>query len=358
MRSRFRNAASDRPSAASSCVRLALGLAISVAWPFAARAQPTARPCGRAGSPWVAVAFRGEALAAAEQRAVVLDLRAGLQLAGIETCTLGTEGSEPPLAVLELVSSEPSRVLVSIEVHDALTKKRVLRDIDMTDVAVDARPLAIAVAAEELLRASWVELALQDAPEPSRPPPVEVTRVIGTSLAPAQIGRRDHAVGARFAAEHFTGGLSQLGADAYALLWLDEHLGLEAGAGMRNGLQHDATHGSIESQALVAHADLAWAPIARDHTSFATLKLGVQLSSLHVRGIADDRSDGARAAGIAVHARASIAGSIALSPWLAITAEIGAGLPLRAIEAADDGRVAVSNGGLGLHGGAGLEARF
>ena len=86
------------------------------------------RTCGRAGRPWVSVAFSGEAWAAALQSAVLEDLRAGLRLKGIDACALGTEGSEPPLALLELPPAKAERVAVGIEVHDALTEKRVLRD--------------------------------------------------------------------------------------------------------------------------------------------------------------------------------------------------------------------------------------
>ena len=113
-----------------------------------AHAQPAA-DCGRAGQPWVAVAFTGSAWTAELRSSVLLDLRAGLALSGISACTLGTEGSEAPLALLELDAAGEDRVAVGLELHDTLTRKRVLRDVNLREVSSDARALARAAAAEE-----------------------------------------------------------------------------------------------------------------------------------------------------------------------------------------------------------------
>jgi hypothetical protein len=322
--------------------------------------------CGRAGSPWVAVAFRGEALDSRAQKAVLLDLRAGLRLAGIDTCMIGAEGREPPLAVLELESSAPSRVLVSIEVHDALTQKRVQRDLDMSRTAADARPLAIAAAAEELLRASWVELSLIDAPAPSRPPPVEVERVVEASLKPSAKAARSrasrieraNAAGARFAIERFTAGLTQLGADAYLTLWVNELLGIEASAGMRRGVRASGAHGDVQADAIVVRAQGVIALVPRERTLGLLLKLGPMFSSMRMRGIAANDGEGSEGAGIGVHARGTL--QLSVRPWPALGGvfEAGAGIPLRVIEATDDGQTVASMGGAELHATAGLEARF
>ncbi len=54
-----------------------------------------------------------------------------------------------------------------LEVDDALTNKSVRREVDLGDVPASGRPRALALAAAELLRASWAELAL---PPPARRP--------------------------------------------------------------------------------------------------------------------------------------------------------------------------------------------
>jgi hypothetical protein len=317
------------------------------------------RDCGRAGRPWVSVAFGGQAWTAERERSVLEDLRAGLRLKGIDACRLGTEGGEPPLALLELEAVEQERVSVGIEVHDALTEKRLSRDLDLRLVAQDARPLAIAAAADELLRASWAELALSDAPEPSRPPPPEVQETMRRSLSAAHLSSaRDHAFGARAAFEHHGAGHAQLGAEAYLGVWFEPRWGFELGAGLREGLSRDAEHGSVQSRALISAADVTFALLPRGGGLELAAKLGVSLASVRMRGEPSGGAVAAEGAGVDVHARGGFALAYALWPVLALRADLAAGLPLRSIEAHDDDRLAASTGGLQLLVAAGTELRF
>jgi hypothetical protein len=319
----------------------------------------TAAGCGRAGRPWIALAFAGEAWTADLQRAVLAELRAGLRLRGIDVCGFGTEGSEPPLGLLSLQATVPERVAVSIELHDALTEKRVLRDIDVRKVTSDARALAIAAAADELLRASWAELALSDAPAPERVPPPEVKRAVQRSLAPARVGARDRALGARAAAEYASGGEALLGGDLYLALWPDPRFGFELGLGLREGLTRQAQHGSVDARVLGVSADFAFALVPRDQPLGLACKLGVAVANVQMRGVANSGSAlQAAGEGWDVHARSVLAGTVALLPWLAARADLGVGLALRSVKAADAGRVVASTAGVQLLGGLGLEARF
>jgi hypothetical protein len=316
--------------------------------------------CGRAGRPWVSVGFGGQAWTQERERAVLADLRAGLRLKGIDACRLGSEGGEPPLAILELEAAAQERVSVGIEVHDALTEKRVSRDLDLREVAEDARPLAIAAAADELLRASWAELALRDAPEPARAPPPEVQRSVRESIAhDAFVPRtRDHALGARGAFEHHGAGDAQLGGDAYLGMWFAPRWGFELGAGLRQGLRRDAEHGSVESRALTAAADVTYALLPRAPSLELSARLGIALSSVRMRGLPESGARGAEGSGVDVHARGGFALALALLPALWLRADVGAGVPLRAIEARDEGQVVSSTGGLELRAGLGTELRF
>jgi hypothetical protein len=295
---------------------------------------------------------------AAQQRAVLEDLRAGLRQRGIAACPLGSAGSEPPIALLELEAGEPARVSVGIEVHDALTEKRVLRDLDLRQLSPDARALAIAAAADELLRASWAELALDDAPEPSRPPPPEVERAVRASLSPARVGRRDVALGARGAVEHHGGGHTLLGGDAFVTVWLSERLGLELSVGLRHGLREDATHGSVESRALCSALDLGLAVLPRGQTLSLTATLGAAFASLRMRGAAEGTALDAEGSGWSAQARAGVVLGLALHDAFALRAQVGLGAPLRSVEASDAGRVISSTSGIEVHAGLGAEARF
>jgi hypothetical protein len=61
-------------------------------------------------------------------------------------------------AEIWLSVAEPS--LVSIQIDDLVTGKRVWRDVPQTKIPAGGKALAIAIAADELLRASWAELDL------------------------------------------------------------------------------------------------------------------------------------------------------------------------------------------------------
>ena len=70
-----------------------------------------------------------------------------------------------PLATLavELAPDDTAKATVDIEVRDAVTRKRVRRDVDLSRIPDDGRAAAIAIEADELLRASWAEVALDTA---------------------------------------------------------------------------------------------------------------------------------------------------------------------------------------------------
>lgn len=122
----------------------------------------------------VGLQFEGE-WPEGRQGAVVAELRAALQVQDLVLC-LEVESDRPPIASLHLIEDGPDSVRV--EVRDRVTAKRVERALELGDFPDDSRPLAIAVAADELLRASWAELVLVDAPEPAIEPPAPVRAMV------------------------------------------------------------------------------------------------------------------------------------------------------------------------------------
>jgi hypothetical protein len=322
----------------------------------AAAAQPD--PCLFGSEPWVAVAFQGTAFSPELERAVLLDLRAGLRLKGIEACVIGQAGKDPPLAVLELSANSPEHLSVSIVVHDALTEKRVQREVDLTDVATDARSLTIAAATDELLRASWVELALSDAPKPKREPPPEVQAAVRDTIEPARVGRRDLALGARVEAMHFGAGLTWLGGDVLATAWPFERVGLELSLGARAGLPRQATHGELETSALAGSLALRVALSDRHAPLGVDGLASVAVAGVRMRG--DAELDAASAAGSAmhVHALGSFLFRAAATEWLDVRLELGAGATLRSVAATDGGSVFASTGGLALRAALGAEIKL
>jgi hypothetical protein len=85
------------------------------------------------------------------------DLAAELGPRGYGVCT--NRAAEGELAAeIWLSMAEPT--LVSIQIDDLVTGKRVWRDVPLTRIPAGGKALAIAIAADELLRASWAELDL------------------------------------------------------------------------------------------------------------------------------------------------------------------------------------------------------
>ncbi len=98
------------------------------------------------------------------------DLATELAHRGIDVCAPDATTREP--AALATLSSTDSTVVV--ELNDRLTHKRVGRDLTLSRLPANGRALAIAIAIDELLRASWAELTLRreepgEASEPSVP---------------------------------------------------------------------------------------------------------------------------------------------------------------------------------------------
>jgi hypothetical protein len=333
-------------------------LCLSAGWvlialaPGTLSAQARAPECGRDQRPWVALSFEGQEWPRALRDNVSADFRAALRLRGIDVCAADATTAQKPIAVVELRVSGSKRVLVSIDVHDAITDKRVLRDVDLHAATADARGLLLAQAADELLRASWIELSLEDAPEPAASPPAEITRAIAARPHRSQPPRTG--LGARAAVEHHTGGQTLLGADAFVDFWLMDRLGVSAAVGLRTGRVVDSLHGSVESRAIAFSADLSipvWPAGARYNV---LVMLGVHAADLSVSGKAVAPARAHDRGAVALTARAGIAGWWRLFDALRVSLEVGPGFPLRSVSAYDGTHQVMSTAGLQLHAALGL----
>lgn len=312
--------------------------------------------CGESGRPWVVVDFTGPGWDEAQRRGIRADLAAGLRMHGMLVCAPQSNGGAQPLARVQLEAAAMERVSVVIEVHDSLTNKHVLREIDLQSVPQDARGVALAAAAEELLRASWAELALEDAPVAAREPPAEVLDVV--QLTAVVLPRHPRALGIRASAEYYGGGLTLLGADAWFCVWLGESIATEFAVGYRRGLDVSAEHGTIESQGLAVSVDLLYA-LAGARSSVSLLaRLGVQGSSLEYDGRPEAGASGDDLRGFGVSARAALTLRLALSDDLDFRVEAGPGLALRGVAAVDTDDVVASTSGVLGHAALSLGAVF
>lgn len=316
------------------------------------------RACEGTLRPWVAVAFGGVQWTQALRDAVMEDLAAGLALKGIDACALGHAGRKPPLAVVELKAGEDERVSVGIEIYDALTEKRVIRELDLHEIAIDARSLALAAAADELLRASWAELAIHDAPKTKLPAPAAVQRTLRQSLDPSRVGARDTIWGVRATLDQHAGGQTWLGADTFITLWLAERVGFELGVGLREGLAVASNHGRIESRGLAASGSALVALLQRGDIIELALAFGAQVASVRMLGSAEPGARAAQGAAVDVQLLGGLVLDVTPIDWLALRAQLGGGAPVRSVEAADDGDVITSTHGPALHAGLGAGLRF
>jgi hypothetical protein len=181
--------------------------------------------CGDRGVPWVQldrVPFD-----AVFRLRLVAQLQAGLAERHLELCGPHDAGSLP-VATCDISLADADAPSVTVVLRDAITAKQVSRDLDLSTIPRDARPLTVALAIDELLRASWIELSLRDAPASGRPVPPAISAVVAeSSLAmvpairdpaspgppPAEIAARAWQLGAGLSAEHLGGGTEMLGID-------------------------------------------------------------------------------------------------------------------------------------------------
>jgi len=327
---------------------------VAVAWATPSAAQT----CGANARPWVSLAFTGGEFSRDFENKVLADLRAGLTERGIDACAGdASQSAEPPLATVAIASVTEKSVAVSVEVRDAVTEKRVSRDIDLTRVPPDGRAFAVAIAVDELVWASWAEIALaktksrRAAAAPSKPPPPEVTAGVEHELPQASGGASELVL--RFAAERYFGGQTQLGGELGTLLPLGERATLDLSAGLRQGLSVSAPDGRVLASAIGIGAGLRWALV---HTAAAEVgpSLGARVTVTRFRGAASPSASDAQVSGLTAYARLGAWSSLRLGGALHLDAALGAGVPLRALEATDAGRDVTGVSGLELFGELGL----
>jgi len=313
--------------------------------------------CGSEAS--VLIRFLGEGWPAELARDTRDDLRAGLRVRGIGLCTAEDTITTPPVATVVLHWNPFDAPLVSVEVQDELTNKRVLRDLRLATIAPDARALALAQAADELLRASWVELRLQDAPEPARPAPQVVQETVQLPSVGSAPQPQTKVLGARFAGEIYGGGLRLLGADAFITFWLADHIALSVAIGARASERIQAPHGSIDASALTASAGLMVALWPRDARFNVLINAIAHVGELALTGrgnMVNVRSQSQMA--FIASGRLDVTSVLRLTEGLQIELGLGPGASLRAASAFDTESSVISTRGLELHGTLGLGGRL
>jgi hypothetical protein len=331
--------------------------AAGLIFPAAAAAQPR---CAGGDGPWVQLQLGAEGWSDAQRAAVLSDLQHTLAGRGIAACPGDAHpASGAPLAMVtvDLGPEDIAKATVDIEVRDAVTRKRVRRDVDLSRIPDDGRPAAIAIEADELLAASWAEIALdtaraRQAQESARP---QVVTTVGQMLAPAQVGDAG-ALGARAVFERYLAGgdLTLVGADAFGR-FVAPRWQLEFAGELRAAPATAAPHGRVSALATGASVSF-FMRVAGGRRASLAVGAGAAASWLSFRAEPAAGSQGSSYANLLATGRLRVIGRFALGRALHATAGADVGAALRGVEATDAGAVVASARGLLLAANLGLES--
>jgi hypothetical protein len=316
----------------------------SVAPPSAAKTEPT---CGTTARSWIRI-DQGDP-------AFVVAFRAEAATEGFDVCVDG--GPTPPVAHVAIVTLEGSP---TVDVLDVVTSKRVSRSVDLRSIPPDGRALALALAADELLHASWAELALTHPPPLSAPVPESVTRVVEASVRPQPAAPRTHAgeIGVMVAGEVFSGGQAQLGADARGQWFVTPHFAATLRLGLRSALPKATPEGEVRASAIIAGIGAAYRAAPSPNLD---LGLFARFDALDVTYVADTTIDATASSGSALALLLGAGGTAGWSvlPALRLGAEVGATAPLRPVQATEGGTtVVIGMSGVGVVVGLGAGGLF
>lgn len=328
-------------------VRLLLGVCLCAAWAPIARAQ-CVDP-----SRSIRVELVGDAWTEAFGRRVIADLAAAVRTQGFSVCRGGDDARA--VAVVRLRALALPRFAVAIRVSDGVTDKRLERDLDLATFPEDARSLALAVAADELLRASWMELAMADAPAPDVPPPAEVLRTVAREVQRA--APRRASAGARASVDAFTGGELLLGGDVVLRRGLEAPVSLALAFGARRGRRARSPRGSVRALALGAEAGVSLEPLRTPRfVTGATASLRVDRVTYDADASAGNVASSRSA--FAVTARLTALVAVRLGEALELHLDAGAAFALRGVEAGDPTEPVTGVTGPGGHAALEVAARF
>jgi hypothetical protein len=309
--------------------------------------------CGSAGRPRVELSGDG-----ADIERVATLLRAELAPRNIDVCAPSDALGAPSIAAVS-VRARPDGALIEVEVRDSLTAKRVSRDVDLAAVPEDGRSLTVALVADELLRASWAEIALRRAPPPAEPVPPAVREVIREDLPGASsVGGLALQGEAVAEAEAWAGSLSLYGVDVRVAVAVPSGFAVTARIGVREGPTVSATDGQVEASALLGGIGLSFRAVPPWHRYGIDAIARVDAARIAYGATPSAGATGGAQSDTTVLVGAGVDGWVALGASVSLLAEILVDTPVRPVAADDAGRSIVAASGAGVEGGAGIRVAF
>ncbi|MGH7271875.1 MAG: hypothetical protein ACREJ3_15705, partial [Polyangiaceae bacterium] len=265
-----------------------------------------------------------------------------------------------PLAGIDLALSSTS--VLSLAVIDAVTDKRMTREVPLGSVPRDALALSITLAAEELLHASWIEAAFGEAPSPTtplglKPAPPAVQDVNAAEIArmPSVAGsapRTEVEVAVLSAAERTTGGQTDLGGDLRVSA--GDRLAVGGQLGLRAAPDVQSVHGVIHGRELRAGLALGYSLSARKAPRGAEIGVRADVLDVEFSGDASPGAQSGRGAALGAVVCATFGAWQRLGgPWR-LVGEVDLGAPVHSVTASDEGTTATGVSGVSVGAALGL----
>ena len=330
-----------------SVIRLSVGIATLMVACSPSTAAHAASTCAT-DAPRVEVSIDGgePKLAASVRAELVSELRRG------KLCT-DADGA-PPLARIVISFGADDRATVRIS--DEVTHKTVEREVSVAGLPADGRALPIAIAADELLRASWAEITLHTTAEG---PPPDVPKVVRDSVGqpprPDPYSRHNE-IGIDFSTAAYGGGQTELGGGLFYRRDLVSWLAMRLSAFGREGVPVAATDGSIRAHAFGGALSLAAFPLRAGKLRVGP-SVGVEVGYLVFEGIAHQGAKSSSYGSATVFGDLGATASLELLP-LCLSLSALARAPFRAATAMDGKTVASGASGAGFVGSFGAGVPF
>ncbi len=329
---------------------LSVGLAASTILGLAdLRPAHAAAPCARDAGRIEITIEGGDARLASSVREEL-----DAELVRVHLCATALEAGTKPLARIRLTLHGATAATIRIE--DAVTKKTVEREVDVADLPFDGRALSIAIAADELLRASWAEVSLHPEVENAKEP---VPPVVRASVAPPSATlpfARATELGLRATINVHGGGQTHLGGALYVRRDLAAWITGEAFGYAREAVPVTATDGSIHAHAWGGGLSLDLHLLHAGAARFG-VKAGAEIGYLLFEGTARPGAGEGTFGSVVASGHLGLIGAFDLPP-LRVSAAILGLAPFRAASALDGVETATSVGGPGIEAALGAGVTF
>ena len=282
-------------------------------------------------------------------------LRAELAATNVTVTTARSPGGPPANARLTVgpVSGNPRAV--SLEIQYLRSGAAVQRTLDLSSVPADGALLAVAVAVDELLRASWSLSGVEANP----PRPTLTSPAPGPAPSPSPAPPQAEAR-VLMAGERQSSGRVTVGPDVVVAVALGSRLGVDVRGGWRHAGSRPAADGVIDSSAVIAGigSSLALPARAEAHRAGAELTARLDGAWVSVQGTARSGATAYSTTALGVAAVGGVGGWVSLIQPLRLVASVGWQLPLRSVSAGDGNQSAGVVFHPGFSAAAGIGARF